>query len=509
MRPKRSKYNKIAEFIGSVFPENGEIQLCCIAPSTNLMTGIFVAQRNQLQKFVTEKFHAFQRNNYYITKNTFKKNGRMIESLYSYGNIVIDIDDHRPFSENVVCDEVKLFIEEMKAAIQGESIYADLPEPSIVVFTGRGIQIWYSFECIAASNAYVYHAVQDELIARYKKICDGLECRKDFFGLEVDAASSGNDAGLYRLPNTYNTKTRKMAKLLYGKGHKHNFWGETGLSSVCRKEGFRSPLPEKKKKTQVINWTAKTDAPVCSAIEKLILLRGYRHCPAEGMRDLLCYVYFNAALQSFGEERAFAMTRQLNNQFCDSFSEKELMTHIRHIARKVTTHRFTGKRFPGYLHSRRYIIDILGITEAEQVQIGFFVSDKKFASQQQGSAHPLKKTDKRQKIRAGRIRDRNRARLLHQKYPDMSMRLIAQECGYTRQWATMYCDTPFEGDWSEKTYQEGKIIGKPLKQQEEADEPEIIGKEVMGPHYFEEVSMEYLYRLVRSILGDDAVSSEV
>ena len=85
------------------------------------------------------------------------------------------------------------------------------------------------------------------------------------------------------------------------------------------------------------------------------------------------------------------------------------------------------------------------------------------------------------------------------------MRSIAQECGYTRQWATMYSDTPFEGDWSEKTYQEGKITGKPLEQKEQDKEQEIIGKEVMGPHYFEEVSMEYLYRLVRSILGDDVV----
>lgn len=505
MRSKRAKYNRIAEFIGSIFPEDGEVQLCCIAPSTNRMTGIFVAQKNQLQKFVAEKFHAFQRNNYYLTKNTFKKSGRMIESLYSYANIVIDIDDHRPFSAEIVDDEIKLFVEEMKAAIEGESIYAELPEPSMVVFTGRGIQVWYSFECIAASNAYVYHAVQDELIARYKKICAGLEGWKDFFGLEVDAASSGNDAGLYRIPNTYNTKTRKMAKLLYGKGRKYNFWGRTGLSSVCRKEGFCSPLPEKKKKAKAINWTARTDSPVCSAIEKLILVRGYRHYPAEGMRDLLCYVYFNAALQAFGEERAFTMTRQLNKKFCDSFSEKELMTHIRHIARKRTTHRFTGKSFPGYLHSRRYIIDILGITEAEQIQIGFFASGKESAAKHANPAHTSRKTDKRQKLRAKRIQDRNRARLLHQKHPEMSMRSIAQECGYTRQWATMYSDTPFEGDWSEKTYQEGKIIGKPLEQKERDSEQEIIGKEVMGPHYFEEVSMEYLYRLVRSILGDDVV----
>lgn len=456
MHSVRKKYNNTAVFIEKMFPAAGELQLCCIAPKTNRTTGIFVAQSGAMKAFVEEKFHAFKRNNYYITKNTFKSRDRTIESLYSFSNIVIDIDDHRQFSKNIIADEVQMLINEIGSAVHGESLCASIPEPSLIITTGRGVQIWYSFESISAVNAYVYHTVQAELIERFKRICAELESRKSFFGLEVDVASSSNDAGLYRLPNTFNTKTGTTSKILFTKEvRKYQFWGENGLSSICRDGGFLPPCPEKQRKAKPVIWRHKTESAVCSAIERLILLRGYRNHPAEGMRDLLCYVYFNAALQSFGADAAYEMTKKLNMGLCDPFSEKELMLHIKHIARKVTIHRFTGKKIPGYLHTNRYIISVLGITKEEQAQIGFCPAEKRMAETEKKL--PKTKKDKRQEIRAGRVQDRNRARMLHQKYPQMSMRAIAKICGYTRQWATKYCETAFEEDWQEATYTEGRI----------------------------------------------------
>lgn len=456
---RRDRYKRMAQFVASLFPENGAVYLCCMSSKTGAVSRLFSAQKDQACDFLENKFRCFKRNDYYVSKNTFKGSSRNADQLYGFTNIVIDIDDHGPFAQKVMTAEIQDLMHEIEAAYTGESITTVLPKPSHILFTGRGIQVWYSFDSIAASNTYVYHQVQEHLISCFESICKTLTEKRPYFNMEVDGAASRNDAGVYRLPETYNTKTEELTSILYSSGIRYDFWGKEGLSSVCHADGFKKPVPTiKKEKKKALPRLKATGAPVCEMLERLVSLRSYNEYPAEGMRDLFCYVYFNAALQVYGKEKAFVLVKQFNKMFCDSFSETELMQHIRHIARKISIHRITKQKITGYFHSNRYIIGILDISPAEQESLQFFA--QKVTSSASPALPKKRKKDKRIKIRNTRVQDRNRARLLHRKYPGMSMREIAYYCGYTRQWANQHAKTPFEGEDRNLSYEEGTIKKK-------------------------------------------------
>ena len=100
---------------------------------------------------------------YYITKNTMKGSKRGNGYVFSLHNIVIDIDIHKPelsgsTGRMMLIQEVeKLYIAIASGGM--DKIAGWMFPPTLVVNTGRGVQVWWNIEQASYNTAKSYKAL--------------------------------------------------------------------------------------------------------------------------------------------------------------------------------------------------------------------------------------------------------------------------------------------------------------------------------------------------------------
>ena len=105
-----------------------------------------------LRSDVSERVEQLKLHNncdYYITANTTTADRRQKQYLLSYNNTVIDIDCH---DEETPADLRELAINTLIDKIEG----SDLPQPTIMHKTGRGVQLWWHIEQISSKLFFLY-----------------------------------------------------------------------------------------------------------------------------------------------------------------------------------------------------------------------------------------------------------------------------------------------------------------------------------------------------------------
>ena len=80
---------------------------------------VWTGYPRDLETFMKTKFKAVLKYNYYITKNTFCRPARTEGNIFTYNNIVIDIDDHES-SSGMVAWEKDVLKTELLYAAEGE-----------------------------------------------------------------------------------------------------------------------------------------------------------------------------------------------------------------------------------------------------------------------------------------------------------------------------------------------------------------------------------------------------
>ena len=336
---------------------------------------VWTGYPRDLETFMKTKFKAVLKYNYYITKNTFCRPARTESNIFTYNNIVIDIDDHES-SSGMVAWEKDVLKTELLYAADGELLDVEIPPISAIVDTGRGLQVWYSFDGIAAKNKKAYRLVTEAIIDKVQQVCEKIHDEHPEFVMKVDVAASKNAAGLVRLPGTTNAKTKNVSEIVYFNEEMKNrkFFGQDGLSSVLSFSALFAPdstiKAGKKKKNKVPVTKDGKPVPTCvvaDALERLFELRNYSKVPATGIRDLLLYIYFNTIFQHRGPAIAMEKTIWLNSKFANPLSETELDNAVGHIPSKlseVVCTDGTTSYVPGYILPYSYIIETLQITAA-------------------------------------------------------------------------------------------------------------------------------------------------
>ena len=132
---------------------------------------VWTGYPRDLETFMKTKFKAVLKYNYYITKNTFCRPARTEGNIFTYNNIVIDIDDHES-SSGMVAWEKDVLKTELLYAADGELLDVEIPPISAIVDTGRGLQVWYSFDGIAAKNKKAYRLVTEAIIDKVQQVCE-------------------------------------------------------------------------------------------------------------------------------------------------------------------------------------------------------------------------------------------------------------------------------------------------------------------------------------------------
>lgn len=285
---------------------------------------------------------------YYITANSFKSTSeRSASALYGLHNIVIDIDAH---DGNIACSQaVESFL--MRVHNDLPAFDEALPMPNSIVTTGRGCQLWWSFEPIAAKFLDVYQRVQAFFISKMEDFL--AEFPSEFEHLALDLGASQNACGLYRMPGTANTKTGTVGSVEVLHTNHLNFFAikkEQGL----KKQPRRQHVGRKNRTAEELGRER------AAALSRLQALRG----EMTGQRDYLIWLYHNECLKFMPVKMAEAAAKEINARFPTPLNPSELKSAI------TTSPKIKSEAGIGYAVRNATIIDLLNITPEEQDKIG-------------------------------------------------------------------------------------------------------------------------------------------
>ena len=362
---------KIAPWLDLHFPAdssfNGRVVICYRRKDGDGIYNLMRSDVSKLSSFVPE-MHISRNVDYYITANSVCGTRRVTEDVFGLHNIVIDIDCH---SELNSTELLSAFIWRCGRDLWNEG---DCPEPNSIVFSGRGVQLWWALEPASAKIQYWYKRMQAWLLDALEGVLN--ENPEEFEAISIDRSASIRLAGLFRMPYTYNTKT-----------------GRKGTVQILRRSRYklREMIEEyvpaeynpNKKNAQRASWAvseselelpkqeyvplASRDADVlrggttamAARVQQLVRLRAMRNAPmGQEMRDRFCFTVYCALLADHSQEEAWQRLLAFNEGFKEPLSHATLKQTMSSASEKL------------YRLTNSWVIAELEITEDEQEAIG-------------------------------------------------------------------------------------------------------------------------------------------
>ncbi|MGG0476201.1 AsnC family protein [Priestia aryabhattai] len=228
----------------------------------------------------------------YLSLNAFEYGQRTTNSLKQIRNIGVDID----------CYKLNISVEQALEEIKQLIIKGSIPNPNVVIFSGRGLQLLYSLSGGASPKmAFLSQYITAQFIAALRHL-----------GADTTATDVTR---IFRLPYSVNTRSGKQVTLDIWRALEYNL---SELYSYCvpldrrrkvakKKTSTLATLPSKKGLMNVysLNTAKKND------LEELVKLR-------KGnieKRNVLTYIYaYTVALLVKNKEATFQFSRQLNER---------------------------------------------------------------------------------------------------------------------------------------------------------------------------------------------------
>lgn len=316
------------------------------------------------------RMHVSANADYYITKAQFKAAQTWdTDELFALNAIWVDIDAHEKASN---CPNPE---DALSLLSQGLEIWTELPEPNIVVYSGRGFHlIWLIGQC-AASLGFMASEISKHIGNAIQNLLTDLQ----IIGYSVDSGYCSNIAGLTRIPGTFNT-------------HANNY-------CTCEiRHSVRMSLVEEYKDLQFYSKKSIATSEPChrymptsvqaaglqrvNALLKLLELR----TNWEGYRDSFLFALFSAyQMSGYSDEDALRLTLEANSEFEHPLPEREVRSLLSTAMEKH------------YKMGNTYIVDTLGLTADEQTAIGISVMPTGEAKRSKNQARDEKIAAKRRK----------------------------------------------------------------------------------------------------------------
>lgn len=293
---------------------------------------------------------------YYLTQNGFNHpKKRDAAHLFTLHNMVIDIDCH---DRHMPKNELDFYIEAGEYTLYNLFDMPGFIPPNTVVRTGRGLQLWWALKPVSHKLRYMYDEVRSSIV---KSVEDALDDAGLSQFLHVDKAASKNYAGLFRLPGSWNAKSKTKGS--YDILHKSrlNLMEEYFCGKKeSKKKTCTYKIPSGKKngymKFKKAGKDFKNRFNLLHTREKmlyeLLKLRGKKD--KKGYRDLMLLV-LHSAYMSLGkeEEEAWNAVLRLNESFPEPLEIHNIKSYL--SSSVVKKYKFSNKK----------IIEILGMTEKE------------------------------------------------------------------------------------------------------------------------------------------------
>lgn len=270
----------------------------------------------------------------YITSNTFKggfrndvAHHRHAEHLATINNLVIDLDFHKDYmSHSNLLLLLREYIKDVDEAVEN----GDMPPYRMWVYTGRGIQFWYSIQPLAPVLKFFADEAIQGLIAAHNMVRAQNKniFRYGFYDdLTVDTTASQRISGLFRLPCSYNTSVE-----VFGTYHVNQKYTVPHINNLLDALGIGKQVWQEKAEKKSRKGVAGTRQP-----KYLPLLMRRRDLLESlnidiGRREVCSFLYYNNAVQLYGYTE---MAERALNRFNDKLRTPLRASQIRSILKAV------------------------------------------------------------------------------------------------------------------------------------------------------------------------------
>ncbi|MGN0960266.1 MAG: hypothetical protein ACI4OC_05910, partial [Coriobacteriales bacterium] len=213
-------------------------------------------------------------------------------------------------------------------------------------------------------------------------------------GVDVDRAVF-DCTRVSRIPGTYNAKAGRRARLLSADGGycelgdlaKYRPTAAAAGPSACA-------APEGQPQRTPAGTLVRFDRLMASRLRKVAELQEHRGYACEGNRELMCFVYYNTAVQLYERPEAFRRLGAFNARFVRPLSCDEL-AGVRSAVDGVVN--VKGER-GHYILSAETLVRLLALTPAEIEATRFFTSKRAAERAEAKRATRARREDRDQRI---------------------------------------------------------------------------------------------------------------
>ena len=304
--------------------------------------------------------------NFYMTHNGFTSCCRKADQTRQLNALFFDLDCHDR-SETETRDIVSKTIKAIEDAVQNGT----LPEPTMLIDSGRGVQLFFVLErsipCRIAQNSVnekgvtLFQYVQKQLASVI-----GIAI-KHIDGIAVDKATF-DVSRVSRIPGTYNAKAKRFAKLVHAA---NRFYSLSYLAGFTARFAVRALSTQKNQRAFGRTVTIVKYQPLMiSRLGKLIELQKHRQYNCEGTRELMSFVFYNTAVQIYPRANAVERLHAFNARFTAPLPASELEGIVSSVDSVVNVRGEQGY----YLIGAQRLTELLALTPQEIVAVNFFES---------------------------------------------------------------------------------------------------------------------------------------
>ena len=351
--------------------------------------------------------------NRYISINSFRRPQRSLDYLWHLNALYMDIDYHAPGTPE---GAPEAFLEYLEGAVFG----ATLPLPSLVIKTGRGLQLIWLIDHLPRQAVPFWAVAQEAARARMEAAARAYQ-EKGATPPLVD--NCADIARVFRLGGTYNTRAGRMAEMIcYAdeaptyrldrlrdrwfpelKGTSSRFLGAgvkakrqslsssltEGASPHSVKEGLKSnsntlndPLSEQRSRSKTLWLFNQYTLHLARRedVSTLLELRQRAHLPEDCRRRMVFLYRYWSCCALMDLRCALEDALRFNSRFLEPLPEPVVAKETRSAEMAYMKWRafqdlspeeqaaHTGAQ-PGYNYKNATLIKLLGITDEEQAHL--------------------------------------------------------------------------------------------------------------------------------------------
>lgn len=310
------------------------------------------AEINKAKEFSQWHYHVedllkqdFDKEDVYISMSTFYKPMRRIENIKELTCNFIDLDT---YNTKFTKTQILMNLEE-------NYFNRSIPRPSLIIDSGRGLTLGWTIERVPYMALPLWKAIQEYLYSQLKA-----------FGADRKALDATR---VLRVPGSINSKSGTRVKILERYDYVYT------LREIQRE--FLPDLDEnrqkKKGRPKKIVYIHRERSLYQGRILDLVKLCELRNYDVKGHREIILFLYRYYLCYFYeDEEKALEDTLELNKEFIQPLSEKEV---IRATGSAEKVFKAKDKQ---YKYKNKTLIDILAISDYEQTHMKIIIGKEEY-----------------------------------------------------------------------------------------------------------------------------------